>query len=279
MDTLTDSNSHVHQEIPPIVAGDDSPDTSSIKRSKFQLVLDEIKRRHLVFNGTLLDEELIQEATKQKLPYDKLDRVFDTPWIQLKVRGVLGSYFCDEIGVSHLANTKYNEIPIVQSKAPLEDKRAAINKANQERAFRDCVLKILGLHKSQNNDMNRYALTCLPPGDYTIAQIIAALKKVPGWKGKPSDASWIKARLGTLKPPTITYHMLDTACNRYIELLSTGFAKGGRKFPYKPYFAWRIFLEQGVSLESWFKMPTKKSMDAYSEDYDEACDNVPEEDD
>ena len=70
--------------------------------------------------------------------------------------------------------------------------------------------------------MNHHALACLTPDDHTIVQIIAALKKVHGWKGKTTDASWIKARLGTLKPPTITHGMLNTACNIYGSIVSIG---------------------------------------------------------
>ena len=85
----------------------------------------------------------------------------------------------------------------------------------QKRAFKDCVLRMIGAHKSQNNQMNHHALKYLTPGDHTIGQIITALKKVPGWKGKAIDASWFKARLGTLKPPEITQETIETACSIY----------------------------------------------------------------
>ena len=127
----------------PADSNNDTRDTSSIKRTKFQQVLDEIKRRQLEFNGTPLDIELIQEATNQKLHGDKLDRVFDDPRIQLKVRGVLGPDFCNDMG----ANTRYNEIPVVQNKVPDNDtERVATDITEQKRAFRDCVLKIIGSH-------------------------------------------------------------------------------------------------------------------------------------
>ena len=105
--------------------------------------------------------------------------------------------------------------------------------------------------------MNHHALACLTPDDHTIVQIIAALKKVHGWKGKTTDASWIKARLGTLKPPTITHGMLNTACNIYGSTVSIGLPNDRKKYYYKPYYAWRIFLNLGVSLKGWFKMPAR----------------------
>ena len=123
----------------------DNVDNSSIKHSKFQLVLDEIKRRQLQFNGTPLDLELIQEASRQKLRRDELDRVFDDPIIQLKVRGILGPDFCDYIGISHAANARDNDITIGLNKVPGNDTRCVISDiASQKRAFRDCVLKIIG---------------------------------------------------------------------------------------------------------------------------------------
>ena len=77
----------------------ETQDSIAVKHSKFQSVFSEIRRRQLQFNGTALDIELLQEASKQRLREDDLDRVFDDPMIQLKVRGVLGSDFCDAIGI------------------------------------------------------------------------------------------------------------------------------------------------------------------------------------
>ena len=149
------------------------------------------------------DDCRIQEASRQDLCIDKLDEVFDNPMIQLKVRVILGPGFCDYIGVSHVANARGDTECMV------------LDTATQKRAFKNCVLKMIGSHGLQDNEMNRRALDRLTPGDHTIMQIIAALKKVPGWKGTKTDASWFRSRLGTLKPPEITHVMMDTACNVY----------------------------------------------------------------
>ena len=90
------------------------------------MVLDEIKRRRLQFKGTPLDQELIQEASRQNLCVDNLDKMFDNPIIQLKVRALLGQVYCDYIG-----------IPRVDTECMILDTAA------QKRAFRNCVLKMI----------------------------------------------------------------------------------------------------------------------------------------
>ena len=133
-----------------------------------------------------LDVELLQEASKQRLCEDE----FDDPMIQLKVRGVLGSDFCDAIGIYYAADEQDDDITVGLDEIPSGDNKWTISHvATQKRAFKDCTLKMIGAHKSQNNQMNHHALKYLTPGDHPIGQIITALKKIPGWKGKAIDAS------------------------------------------------------------------------------------------
>ena len=207
-------------------------------------------------NCSSTERRLIQEASRQKLCIDKLDDVFNSPIIQLKVRVILGPGFCDYIGISHVANARGNTECVF------------LDTAAQKCAFRNCVLKMIGSHKSQDNEMNRRALDRLTPSDHTITQIIAVLKNVPEWRGMETDASWFRARLGTLKPPKITHEMIDTACNIYGRIVLIGLSSKRKNCFYKSYYAWRIFSSLGVSLEGWFKMPAKRLLETYRAEYD-----------
>ena len=98
-----------------------------VRYTKFQSVLGEIKRRQLQFNGMPLDIEFMQEASKQRLCEDEFDRVFDDPMIQLKVRGVLGSDFCDAVGIYYTADEQEDDITVGLDEIPSGDNKWIIS--------------------------------------------------------------------------------------------------------------------------------------------------------